>query len=460
MSRAMREHRAAGNYKVSRLPQRLLNLERRRSLCGGSPERRRRVLRCEYGHIHDHYSRCAAPAVLPCLLATHASTSRSRPESIVLPAPHQPRLRTAPPCPSAARSPSPRVRPRRRPWSPRPPSPLPPLPRPRCRPRARRRGHPSPRTRRAATTPTSRLPVRHSCPPSPFPPGPRRLRLPPLVLEFEHTPRGAPLLAPRSGAARRALRRREKCEYEHDDVPLSPLFAPAPASSSSSPPPIEDGECSSIEYADVDVDENDDEQPAYFPLRRGVPITRASTGSARSDRAGPPLPSHPCTCTPPTRTRTHMRRARPGHSRSRGGTSLRFAREGCSEARCVPSARHHRESTGRKKGKRKRLPAADMRVLGLGAASASPSTSSSNSSSPASAATPTAPTSSSFLALQTPATAQFASCPSHSPPPLPRRPRSTQPTRPSAPTSLCGIPGSQRAGSRWAQGEAGEGGKG
>ncbi|KAJ6599884.1 hypothetical protein DFH09DRAFT_1355913 [Mycena vulgaris] len=194
-------------------------------------------------------------------------------------------------------------------------------------------------------------------------------------------------------------------EHAYGDVPLSPLVAPAPASSS--PSPIEDGECSPIEYAAADADENEDEQPAYFPPTPRTP--HHGERVLRSRWSSSTLSSvHSAHAHAPRSPRTFAfaRRYFPSASPAKIAVKPMYP------------ARAGKKPAG--KGKGKRLTAADVRVLGLG--SAAPSSSSSSSSSPASAATSTAPTSpSSFLALQTPATAQFASYPY---PPSPASPPS------------------------------------
>ncbi|KAJ6599874.1 hypothetical protein DFH09DRAFT_1355907 [Mycena vulgaris] len=208
----------------------------------------------------------------------------------------------------------------------------------------------------------------------------------------------------------------EEYEYEHayDDVPVSPLVAPAPTSSSprrSRRRPMPMTTRSSWRTF-----------PPRPPHIR-TPALTSSRGpsSARSAPAGPPPRSPPCT--PPTHTRT------PEDVRVRAAVlPLRFAREGWREARWY-SSRVGKKAAG--KGKGKRLTAADVRVLGLG--SAIPSSSSSSSTSPAFTSSPSAPSTASafflalsaesktspscastfksLLALQTPATAQFASYP-------------------------------------------------
>ncbi|KAJ6599870.1 hypothetical protein DFH09DRAFT_1504139 [Mycena vulgaris] len=240
--------------------------------------------------------------------------------------------------------------------------------------------------------------------------------------------------------------------HASNDVPFSPLVAPAPASSSS-PSPIE-GECSPIEYAAAAADENEQLNEdgaqagyAYFPPTpleheqepRALhsPWSSSTLFSVRSARAhAPRSPS----------TFAFARRYVPSASPAKAAVK---------PAAC-PSLANVGRALGGKKGKGKRLTATAVRVLRLGVAS--PSTSSSSFSSPASTSTaPTSPPPSSpskpLRACSSPPTPPF---------PLPLFPvaHALRSLHDPALRLVCGIPGSWRAGRREAEGEGGEGGKG
>ncbi|KAJ6599881.1 hypothetical protein DFH09DRAFT_627133 [Mycena vulgaris] len=234
-------------------------------------------------------------------------------------------LCTAPPCASAARSPSPRAhRRRRRPSSPYFPCFLLLPPRSRCLHRAPCRGRPSPPTRRVATTPSSRLPFRRSSCLGLSPRVSRDCRVPPPLSIFvplcslaspSPPSRLAALLSPPPFRVHVPADASGDEWEEYDDVPLSPLVVPAPA------PPLlrrsRTGSAPRLTTSTPMLMRTRISSRRTSPLRRGPPITRANTGSAPSARAGPPPHSPPCT----PHTRAHMRRARRGLLRSRGGTS-------------------------------------------------------------------------------------------------------------------------------------------
>ncbi|KAJ6599847.1 hypothetical protein DFH09DRAFT_1504069 [Mycena vulgaris] len=340
------------------------------------------------------------PSILASSSSTHASASRSRRESIVLPGsaptPHRA------PCTSAARCPSPRGRGHRRPSTP---------------------------ARRAATAPSSRLPFRRC---SRLSPSPRvlPLRCPP------RRPRArvqAPIASRPSSPRPRASSQQshtacsptndewDERDYEHasNDIPLSPLVAPAPASPPSSPSPIEVGECSPIEYAATAADENeqsdeDGAQAGYADFPSTPPEHEQELRALHSRWSSSTLSS-----VHSTSVHAHA----PRSPRTFAFARRYFPSASPAKAAAKPAAypsRVRKKAAGKKavgKGKGKRLTAADVRVLGLG--SATPFTSSSSSSSPASTSTPSS-SASVHLPLQTPAIAPFAPYPHpySVPPPL------------------------------------------
>ncbi|KAJ6495923.1 hypothetical protein DFH09DRAFT_1448163 [Mycena vulgaris] len=243
----------------------LLSLQRPRSLHQRKqmPSGGGRLLRHARGHIHP---RGAPPPSFPSpSSATHASTSRSRRESVVLPGPartptpHRASVRLScaisiparvPPPPPILTSllfasPSPLAVPPSRapPRMPIPPTRRAATPRP--------RGFPFAAPLAWALLPT--FPLLRCPPPSSSSSADRLAALlsPPPARQLIAGPTVCPSTSMTTG-------RSTSTSTLYDDVPLSPLVAPAPTCSSSSPSPIEDGECSLIEYADADADDNEE----------------------------------------------------------------------------------------------------------------------------------------------------------------------------------------------------------
>ncbi|KAJ6599839.1 hypothetical protein DFH09DRAFT_1355892 [Mycena vulgaris] len=185
----------------------------------------------------DFYATHAGTVItLAALPPSFASTSRSRRESVVLPGPaptsatHCASVRLSRAISIPARPPIITSLPLLSGFS--TPSLTVPLSRP-------RRGHPSPRTHRAVTTPSSRLPFRRCSPLGPFPRDPHRLRPPPPRLRVRARASRPSSPAPRIGAPSVPSDvddEWEECECEHAyDIPLSPFVAPASAESKASP---------------------------------------------------------------------------------------------------------------------------------------------------------------------------------------------------------------------------------